>query len=232
MNWTSRPWRSICDGSLEKMYDPISAFCMSSKPLFQAYQVFTLDKVITAIIKQVQGVLADQKSLDLRTLLENARGTDDASNQDIIRYRREAELNVGSDEHLYRVDWNPQSKTMQIQLLSTDDASVETRASSVDRWREYVDSYILSHPTEWMPEADEQHCSTLFLRRSTTADESPLCITENNIGIQISLGTYKMFYEAGTEDALWRPKSDAEQSSLNERAKARDEERKSCALLL
>jgi histone deacetylase complex regulatory component SIN3 len=50
-------------------------------------------------------VLADQKSLDLRTLLENARGADNASNRDIIRYRREAELNVGSDEHLYRVDW-------------------------------------------------------------------------------------------------------------------------------
>jgi paired amphipathic helix protein Sin3a len=54
---------------------------------------------------QVQGVLADQKSLDLRTLLENARGTDNASNREIIRYRREAELNVGSDEHLYRVAW-------------------------------------------------------------------------------------------------------------------------------
>lgn len=24
---------------------------------------------------------------------------------DIIRYRREAELNVGSDDHLYKVDW-------------------------------------------------------------------------------------------------------------------------------
>lgn len=54
---------------------------------------------------QVQGVLADQKSLDLRTLLENARGMESPSNGDIIRYRREAELNAGSDEHLYRVDW-------------------------------------------------------------------------------------------------------------------------------
>jgi hypothetical protein len=59
---------------------------------------------------QVQGVLADQKSLDLRTLLENARGTDNPSNRDIIRYRREAELNVGSDEHLYKVDWVSYSK--------------------------------------------------------------------------------------------------------------------------
>lgn len=50
-------------------------------------------------------MLADQKSLDLRTLLENIRETEAASNRDIIKYRREAETNVGSDEHLYRVDW-------------------------------------------------------------------------------------------------------------------------------
>lgn len=41
----------------------------------------------------------------MRTLLENVRNMDNASNRDIIRYRREAELNVGSDEHLYKVDW-------------------------------------------------------------------------------------------------------------------------------
>ena len=55
--------------------------------------------------EKVQSILADQKSLDLRTLLENARGIEGATNRDIIRYRREAETNVGSDEHLYRVDW-------------------------------------------------------------------------------------------------------------------------------
>lgn len=54
---------------------------------------------------------------------------------------------------------------MRIQLLGTDDASVESRGTSVDRWREYVDSYLLIHPTEWMPEEDERQHSALFLRR-------------------------------------------------------------------
>jgi paired amphipathic helix protein Sin3a len=72
---------------------------------------------------------------------------------------------------------------------------------------------------------------TGYKYRSMTADELPLCVTQNNIGIQISLGTYKLFYEAGTEDVLWRPRSDGEQSSLDERAKTRHEERRSCALL-
>lgn len=54
----------------------------------------------------MQQILADQKSLDLRGLLESARATGDGiTNRDVIRYRREAELNVGSDDHLYRVEW-------------------------------------------------------------------------------------------------------------------------------
>ena len=69
--------------------------------------------------------------------------------------------------------------------------------------------------------------------RSITADESPPpCEMQNDIGIQISLGTYKLFYEAGTEDVLWRPRSEGEQTRLDERARARHEERKNCVLLL
>jgi paired amphipathic helix protein Sin3a len=191
-----------------------------------AYQVFTLDKIVTAIIKQVQGVLADQKSLDMRTLLENVRNMDNASNRDIIRYRREAELNVGSDEHLYKVDWNRSSKTMRIQLLGTNDPSVEERTSGEDRWREYVDSYILRHPTEWMPEQSNRN--TLFLRRCMTGDEAQPPSIHDNIAIRVSLGTYKLFYEAGTEDVLWRK----EDPRLSERGKARHEERKKSVWLL
>jgi hypothetical protein len=75
-------------------------------------------------------VLADQKSLDLRTLLENARSTDNASNQDVIRYRREAELNVGSDEHLYRVDWVSYYKACPIVLMLRSHTFFTHRISS------------------------------------------------------------------------------------------------------
>lgn len=64
-------------------------------------------------------MLADQKSLDLRSLLENARSTEGISNRDIIRYRREAELNVGSDEHLYRVEWVSYSYTTKCYVIFT-----------------------------------------------------------------------------------------------------------------
>lgn len=55
--------------------------------------------------------------------------------------------------------------------------------------------------------------------RSVTTEEMPLIKTD--IGVQVSLGTFKLFYEAGSEDVLWRGRGE-----LDQRALARHEERK------
>ena len=41
---------------------------------------------------------------------------------------------------------------MRFQLVGADEASVDGAPvrPAVDRWREYVDSYVLEHPTEWV----------------------------------------------------------------------------------
>lgn len=82
--------------------------------------MFTLDKLIVALIKQactvkpgqpqltreqVQTVLSDSKCQDLLSLLESLRQTETVTNQDVIRYRREAERHVGQDDHLYKIQW-------------------------------------------------------------------------------------------------------------------------------
>ena len=54
---------------------------------------------------QVQSVLSDNKSQELWGMLQDARKAERLTNQDMIRYRREAERHVGSDEHLYRIEW-------------------------------------------------------------------------------------------------------------------------------
>lgn len=64
--------------------------------------------------------------------------------------------------------------------------------------------------------------------RCMTGEETPQAVVHNDIAIQISLGTYKLFYEAGTEDVLCRQ----EDVRLNERAKARHEDRKRSVWLL
>lgn len=54
---------------------------------------------------------------------------------------------------------------MIIQLLESNDPSAEVDRSAVGRWREYMDSYVMRQPTEWMPEPKEDGRSALFLRK-------------------------------------------------------------------
>ncbi len=54
---------------------------------------------------QVQTILSDNKCQELLALLESAQNSELISNQDIIRYRREAERHAGQDDHSYRVEW-------------------------------------------------------------------------------------------------------------------------------
>ena len=56
---------------------------------------------------------------------------------------------------------------MRIQLLGTGDASTDEDSSAVGRWREYVATYVLKHPTEWLPAMGERRKRgpPLFLKR-------------------------------------------------------------------
>ena len=57
-------------------------------------------------------------------------------------------------------------------------------------------------------------------------------LTRTEIGIQVSLGTFKLFYEAGSEDILWRERSEDVQNMLDERTLGKHEERMKSQWLL
>ncbi|KAL4269176.1 Transcriptional regulatory protein Sin3-like protein [Pleurotus pulmonarius] len=198
----------------------------------KAYHVFTLDKLITALVKQVHTILSDNKCQELWTLLQYMQAADTLTNRDIVRYRREAERHVGQDDHLYKIKWEPELKMLRMQLIGADDPSVDGGTSMVHRWREYVDTYVMHYPTEWLPETKEQgQSSAVFLRRNLRAsDETPSHCTNGTV-IRIGLPTYKLMYEFGTEDWLMHVWCAEELATLRERARARHEERKRCRWL-
>jgi paired amphipathic helix protein Sin3a len=53
----------------------------------------------------VQTILSDYKCQEFLFLIQNVRSLDGMSNQDIIRYRREAEGLVGAEDPLYKIEW-------------------------------------------------------------------------------------------------------------------------------
>ncbi|KAI6031526.1 hypothetical protein BKA83DRAFT_26748 [Pisolithus microcarpus] len=177
----------------------------------KAFYLFTLDKLIAAFVKQVQSVVSDSKCQELWALLRDVRRVDVPTNQDMIRYRRESEKHVGSDEHLYRVEWDGHSKKMYIELLDADDPSVGGNQTAVGRWQEYVDSYVLWQPTEWVPsQKRERSGCAVFLRKHATTDEMPRVRPGwDTMRIRISPGTYKLHYEAES-DILGQEEDDSD----------------------
>ncbi|EIN13854.1 hypothetical protein PUNSTDRAFT_110022 [Punctularia strigosozonata HHB-11173 SS5] len=134
----------------------------------KGYQLFTVDKMIMAMIKQVQTIIGDNKCQELWSLLQTARENPKVTASDVIRYRREAELHLGSDDHLYRIEWARESNVMSISLLSPGDPSVGEDDTPLGRWRQYVDSFVMvRHPTEWVGsgQGDKIRRQSLFLRR-------------------------------------------------------------------
>ncbi|THV01430.1 hypothetical protein K435DRAFT_655423 [Dendrothele bispora CBS 962.96] len=185
----------------------------------KAYHLFTLDKLIIALVKQVQTIISDAKCQELWTLFQGAHNSDTFSNQDIIRYRREAERHVGQDDPLYRIQWVRDSESLRISLMRPEDASVDGERTAISRWREYVDTYVLKHRTEWLPGARKESAA-VFLKRTRTDKRKTL--SEGEMSIGISLPSYKIVYERGSEEFVIGNRD----LKLEERARRRNEERK------
>ncbi|KAG7452216.1 uncharacterized protein BT62DRAFT_926424 [Guyanagaster necrorhizus] len=189
----------------------------------KAYHLFTMDKLITALVKQVQTIIGDSKCQELWSLLRSAQHTNSITNQDVVRYRREAERHVGQDDHLYRIQWMRGTKMVRVQLMAPEDSSVEGGRDAVSRWREYVNTYTMRHPTEWIP-TEKETSSRVFLARSIRNSADGTAVSgEGMISVRISVPTYKIVYEGGSEEVLFTRLTS---SSLIERAHAREEERR------
>ena len=53
-------------------------------------------------------------------------------------------------------------------------------------------------------------------------------VTDSRLSVRVSLGTYRLFYESGSEDVLVRARGEAEVQELSRRASAREEMRRRC----
>ncbi|KAJ2917816.1 hypothetical protein MD484_g2589, partial [Candolleomyces efflorescens] len=218
----------------EKMFDnemDLATFEEHTRWFFgtKAYHLFTLDKLIAALIKQVQIVLSDHKCQELWPLFQLVQGSEHVTKQDVVRYRRSAEKHIADNDHLYRIQWDREKKSIRVSLTSQDDATIETDGSSRRRWREYVNTYVMTHPTEWVPPA-KARVSPVFLRRCAQGNEegstASTILRDDQTRIRISLPTYKLVYEGGCEEVLARRWSGEEGSMLRERARAWNEERR------
>lgn len=70
-----------------------------------AYLIFTIDKLVHSMVKQIQAITVDPKSVELIRLFRSDKGLESMSPRILSVYRLKAEDIVGSEENLYKINF-------------------------------------------------------------------------------------------------------------------------------
>lgn len=190
----------------------------------EGYLVFTLDKVIGALVKVVQFLTTDSKCQELQAIMDQNRSSSPSS---LTRYRQQiadrmtAEGLIGKDENLFRLEWVPSSFTLLVQMLSKDDLTLDEARTAEQKWLHYMSSFSLWTPTEGLP-AEAQ---APFLRRSLPSNANleedaaeTRYVSRSALEIRICLKTFKLFFVHDTEDVFIRVRSADEVADIDQKA--------------
>ncbi|GAA5935960.1 uncharacterized protein JCM15063_001860 [Sporobolomyces koalae] len=177
----------------------------------QGYMLFTVDKLVTNIIKQAQAALADPKTKELLTLLRQDRAHPERStHSQQLAYRSHAESALGSDENLYRLEWVPSTKSLSLQLVGKDTVGPEDIPAMEKEWAKYVDGYIHKEKTPGL--ASEPNLPFLSRNARLVRPKNgalPKKLTAiSALQSKICMRSYKLFFAAETEDVLIRHRQD------------------------
>jgi len=171
----------------------------------KAYHLFTADKLIAAILKQVQLLVSDGKSLDiwvffLKELENPLNETPEAKD----RYRLDVERLLNADENIYRVEWSTVEPRIKLTLLGEGEPEVEDSEMLNELWRAYLDSYTTNDQTDGVRRSAMKRS---FLKRSIPSAPIQSELLNKFTGmsaleIRICTRTYRIFYVPDTSDAL------------------------------
>jgi len=171
----------------------------------KAYHLFTADKLIAAILKQVQLLVSDGKSLELWVLfLKELENPNSEAPEARDRYRLDAERLLSADENVYRVEWTAADPRMRLTLLGEGEPEVEDTDMLNELWRAYLDSYTTNDFTDGVHRCALQRS---FLSRNIPPDSAQSELLTKFSGmsaleIRICTRTYRIFYVPETSDAL------------------------------
>lgn len=107
---------------------------------------------------------------------------------------------------------------MTMQLLGKADPSTDDAETVAQRWKLYIESYVLTHPTEGVrrePKNPFLRRYVLGLTHQFGSDQdlrnffdAPLtetgCHAKNGLEIRVCIRTYRIFFVSDTADYFWR----------------------------
>jgi len=179
----------------------------------RAFPIFSVDKLISTVIKHAHVANGEPRSQELIALLERDRATEPQTVRQQIAYRMHAEAIVGPDEPLFRIERSADGRMLSIQLLGPDEPTLDEPLTPDQRWDTYRSSYALVTPTELVGAA----VVAPILRRNlvAVADEHGLddphsggprdsAASVGGLHVRLARPSCRIGYEAGGEDVVAR----------------------------
>ncbi|AAS51224.1 ACL004Wp [Eremothecium gossypii ATCC 10895] len=200
--------RSLISGELEHQW-----FEESLRQAYKnkAFKLYTIDKVIQALVKHAHTILMDHKTVEIMLLFDNDRTSTSTSTKDQILYRLQVRSNMSNIENMFRIEYNTTTSHASIQFVAVEDLTLDEPKSLRDKWQYYLTSYSLSHPTEGI---SHDNLRTPFLEKIIERDEgyiddgderySPEGVASSNMKVKIDPLTYSMEVEPGCHDIFSR----------------------------
>ncbi|BGP46609.1 hypothetical protein JCM10450v2_002456 [Rhodotorula kratochvilovae] len=168
----------------------------------RSYPLFTLDKLVSTVIKHIHTINSDNRCQDIVTLLEKDRRQAVTTPRQQIAYRMEVESVLGQDENLYRLEWIPAEEALTIQLLGKEDLTLDDAHSSEAKMHQsWLASFQLTSPSEGIGALAK--APLLKRNRVLSAAEDPQEF-DLAAGLEAKERDYRLFWVKGTEDYLRR----------------------------
>lgn len=136
----------------------------------KGYQVFTIDKLLSALVKTVWSLIDSNREAysangDIFKLLVDDRRYPTTAQAQQISYRTNAELAAGSDENLYRIEWMPRRHLLTFQILGKDEVLPEDEADLCKIWDRYVESFVNDEHTAGLTTSAAAIVKNAYIKR-------------------------------------------------------------------
>ncbi len=171
-----------------------------------AYVMYTVDKLVQAIVKQAQLVVLEQRSMEMIDLYYHDRSRSTTSSRQEAMYRLTAECHV--DDNLFRIEQFTTEHLCTMQILAKNDHFNDESITAEEKWSLYVDHFVQLSTTEGVRLKGSEPFLKRTLPESIPEDPPTNIETQSGLELKICVNTYKIFFVHNTEDFFKRFVSD------------------------
>ena len=105
----------------------------------RAYKIYTIDKVVQAMIKHMHSMITDAKTSEIMVLFENDRLKPVSSAKEQILYRILVRSFMSPEENMFKISFKSDS-SVNIQFISLDDLTINDHENVEEKYNYYVTS--------------------------------------------------------------------------------------------